>query len=135
MLIEEEFPITKRDTPAQEIWAEKWAILKSALLLARKLPFNELAPDILQDLCQLVGFTDIQRTTHAEFYREVEALDFFQRRLESLLPELPNENFRAAFIRQASDLRKKMLQVGGMEIPFYRVTARKTSERPKSSRT
>ena len=38
LFVEEEFPINVQNAPAQEVWTEKWRILKSAKILARKLP-------------------------------------------------------------------------------------------------
>jgi ubiquinone/menaquinone biosynthesis C-methylase UbiE len=125
LFVEEEFPIGRRDTLAQEIWAEKWRILKSAMILAGKFPYNEIAPETLEGLCRIAGFEDVQWTAHAETFRGAGILDFFQKRLNALLPELSNESLRAGFTELAANLRDKAVQVGGMEVPFYRLTARK----------
>jgi hypothetical protein len=60
----------------------------------------------------------------------VEALDFFQKRLEALLPELPGESLAASFGELADRLRDEAAQAGGMEIPYYRLTARKNADSP-----
>jgi SAM-dependent methyltransferase len=125
LFLEEEFPIDKQDTPAQEIWAEKWRILKSAVILTGKYPYLEIAPETLADLCGITGFDGIEWMPHTETFHGVEALDFFQQRLEKLLANLPNEKLRTGFIEMATNLRDKMAQVGYMEIPFYRLVAQK----------
>lgn len=125
LFVEEEFPISKQDTAAQEIWAEKWRILKSAMILAGKFPYNEITPETLEGLCRLAGFDDPRWTAHTETFRNVEILDFFQKRLDTLLTQLPNENLRAGFAELAVMLHNKATQVGAMEIPFYQLTAQK----------
>lgn len=125
LFIEEEFPIDKVDTPTQEVWAEKWRILKSVTMLTGSFPYTEFSPATLVALCRLVGFEAIEWTAETERYQSAAALDFFQRRLERLLPQLPNDNLRIGFLQWAMELREKAVQIGGMEIPFYRLTARK----------
>lgn len=126
LFVEEEFPISKQDTPMQEIWAEKWRILKSAMILAGKAPYNEIAPEILAGLCHLAGFEKVEWTEHTEEYHDVEVLDFFQKRLAALLEEMPAESLRAGFTDSAMNLRRKAAQSGGMEIPYYRLVAQKS---------
>lgn len=127
LFIEEEFPIQKQDTPLQEIWAEKWRILKSSMILAGQSPYNEIEPEILETLCHLVGFQKVEWRGHTEIYHGVEALDFFQKRLDILLKEIPVESLRAGFSEMAIKLRKKAVLAGGMEIPFYRLVAQKST--------
>ena len=43
LFVEEEFPISKQDTCSQEIWAEKWRILKAGMILAGQSIFNEIS--------------------------------------------------------------------------------------------
>lgn len=123
--MEEEFPLNAASTPAQEIWAEKWRILKSALILAGKFPYNEIHPETLQGLCRLAGFEDVRWTQHTETYRGLHVLDFFQKRLNFLLPQIPDENIQTGLIRMAEALREKAERVGSMEVPFYKLSARK----------
>jgi ubiquinone/menaquinone biosynthesis C-methylase UbiE len=123
--LEEEYPVDHPVNPAQSVWAEKWRLLKAAQLLSGQLPFNEISPQVLEELCRLVGFEVIQSTAHTEFYPP-EALDFFQQRLDALLAELPDENIRFGFMEQARELHRRAVQVGGMEIPYYRLNARRT---------
>lgn len=128
--VEEEFPIAKPRNPAQEVWAEKWCILKSALILAGRLPYIEIAPENLTVLCRLAGFTDIRWSAHTEFYPDPGALDFFQQRLDALLTELEDENICAGFLTLAQKLHLKAAQVGGMEVPYYKLTACKPPAAP-----
>lgn len=89
--MEEESPIDQAETAPQEIWAEKWRILESMTLAAGRAPCTEFAPDVLADLCRLVGFQDVRWTASSEVYEGVEVLSFFEQRLERLLAEMPNE--------------------------------------------
>lgn len=123
LFIEEEFPINIAHNPVQQVWADKWRILKSATFLAGRLPYDEIDPTSLQDLCHAVGFRDIRYTTHAELYSHVDTLGFFVQRLNGLLPDLPNDDLRAGFSALAAQLRDRFKQVGGMEVPYYRLTA------------
>lgn len=125
LFVEEEFPINESVTPEQEIWAGKWRALKSATILASGLPFAEFSPDTLSALCRLVGFEKVEWTKHAERLADPNVLDFFQRRFDALLPKLPSDDLRAGFSRMAAELKEQARQVGGMEIPYYRLTARK----------
>lgn len=125
LFVEEEFAIDGAETPRQELWAEKWRILKSMTLAAGRAPYTEFAPDMLADLCRSVGFRDVKWTASGEVYEGVEVLDFFEQRLERLLAEMPSKALRAGFRQWAVELKKKAERVGGMEIPYYRLTARK----------
>jgi ubiquinone/menaquinone biosynthesis C-methylase UbiE len=127
LFVEEEFPISKQGTSAQEIWAEKWRILKSAMILVGKFPYNEIEPVTLERLCRLAGFEDVIWTAYSETYHDAMALDFFQKRLKAILPQLSNESLRTGFSKMALDLhnRASQSQIGVMEVPFYRLIAQK----------
>lgn len=127
LFVEEEFPINRRDTSTQEIWAEKWQILKSAMILAGMFPYNEIEPITLERLCRLAGFEEVRWTAHSENYHDTKVLDFFRKRLDTLLPQLANESLRAGFSEMAMELhnRASQSQSGVMEVPFYRLIAQK----------
>jgi ubiquinone/menaquinone biosynthesis C-methylase UbiE len=125
IFIEEEFPIEEPGTPMQEVWAKKWRILKSATILSNKSPYIEIAPEILARLCGFAGFKEINWTAHTEMYHDLDILNFFRKRLDDLLPELPNDDLRTGFVELAFNLINKATEVGGMEVPFYKLTAQK----------
>jgi phospholipid N-methyltransferase len=125
LFVEEELPIDSYNTPQQQVWAEKWRILKSAMILVGKFPYNEIAPETLAELCHLTGYVNVEWSIHSETYSDVSVLDFFQRRLELLFPELPNEKLREGFSEMAAALQLKAIEVGGMEIPYYRFRGEK----------
>lgn len=127
LFVEEEFPISKQDTPMQKIWAEKWRILKSAMILAGKSPYNEIAPETLVGLCHVAGFENVEWAEHTEEYQNADVLDFFQKRLYALLEEIPARSLRVGFAESAMNLRRKAAQIGGMEIPYYRLVAQKSA--------
>ena len=122
---EEEFPIDRQNTPAQEIWAEKWRILKAAILLSGELPYQEIAPETLKGLCLLSGFENIKWAEHSETFSGADTLDFFRRRLDKILTDIQSERLRAGFLEAAMDLQNRAKQVGSMEVPFYRLVAQK----------
>lgn len=127
LFVEEEFPISKQDTLSQEVWAEKWRILKSSMILAGQSIYNEISPPVLENLCHLAGFEMVQWTTESELFADLGVLNFFQQRLDTLIKEMPNENLRRGFSEMAVNLRNKATQAGGMEIPFYRLVAQKSA--------
>lgn len=57
-----------------------------------------------------------------------DTLGFFQTRLVRLLPDLPNREIRSGLAQWLAALRGKAAQVGGMEVPFYQLAARKPQE-------
>jgi ubiquinone/menaquinone biosynthesis C-methylase UbiE len=124
--IEEEFTVSKQDTVMQGIWAEKWRILKSAMILAGKFPYNEIDPEVMASLCGLAGFEKVEWTQHTEIYRDLSALDFFDKRLDALLKEVSVESLYTGFSEAAANLRRRFIEVGGMEIPYYRLVAQKS---------
>lgn len=127
LFVEEEFPISKQGTLSKEVWAEKWRILKSAMILAGQSTFNEISPELLVSLCYFAGFERVDWTAHSELHDEIGVLDFFEKRLDTLLKELPNQDLRLGFSEMAVGLRKKAMAASGMEIPFYRLVAQKSA--------
>jgi ubiquinone/menaquinone biosynthesis C-methylase UbiE len=127
LFVDDEFPPNKQDSFLRDIWAEKWRILKSSMILTGQSIFNEISPEVLENLCYLAGFNKVEWTAKSEIYRGGEVLNFFQQRLDKLLKEMPNENLRAGFTEMAVNLQSKAAQAGGMEVPFYRLVAQKTA--------
>ena len=125
LFVEEEFPIDKQETPAEEIWAQKWRILKSAMLLAGQFPYQEIAPETLAGLCRQNGFENIQWRAHTENLSGADTLDFFRKRLDRILVNLSNLNLKTGFVEVATTLQDRANLVGGMEIPFYQLVAQK----------
>jgi SAM-dependent methyltransferase len=125
LYIAEEYPIDLADGPAQEVWAEKWSILKAIGLLCGNNPYTEFEPEILAGLCEMAGFMEVEWSAETEFFQEPGAMSFFQARLAGNLPALSNDRLRAGFREQAESLAGKAAKAGGMEAPYYRLKARK----------
>lgn len=125
LLVEEEFPISQASNPRQDVWAEKWRILKAAVQLAGGYPFQEIAPEILEMMCKRAGFQQVSWKADLTFFKGSESLDFFHKRLKGLIPHLPNDTLRAGFTELVSQLTEKAEQAGGFEVPFYRLEAMK----------
>jgi ubiquinone/menaquinone biosynthesis C-methylase UbiE len=129
LFVEEEYPIDKKDNPAQEIWSDKWRILKTASILSGGIPYNELQPETLAEICRVMGYKAVQWTSATTFYPGVESLDFFQARLKKYLRNIPNLQVNQGLNELASGLVQRAAQTGGMEIPYYCLSARKGSLR------
>jgi SAM-dependent methyltransferase len=125
LFIEEEFPIDAANSPAQMVWAEKWRILKAALLIVGELPFHEFTPEVLVDSCNTAGFSKIEWEKNTNLLPGQDALDFFHVRLERLMGRFPNQALRMGFREWADALDERAKVAGGMEIPFYRLHAYK----------
>ncbi|MBN2385764.1 MAG: class I SAM-dependent methyltransferase [Anaerolineales bacterium] len=126
IFIEEEFPIDVAANPAQKVWAEKWRLLKAATELTGGAPFHEFAPEELAELVRRVGFINIQWAADSSFLPEPHALQFFHARLERLMAAFPSPRLRDGFASSAVVLDEMASRAGGMEIPFYRLTAHKS---------
>jgi ubiquinone/menaquinone biosynthesis C-methylase UbiE len=123
LFIEEEFPIEFAETQAQYVWAEKWRILKAALLLAGERPFHEFAPEMLEQTCRAAGWIGITWEKDTSLFSGPEALQFFRTRLERLMPRFPNKVLCSGFQEWAASLDTKAKSAGKMEAPFYRLHA------------
>jgi SAM-dependent methyltransferase len=121
----EEFPIYMCSAPSQEIWVDKWRLLKAGMLLTNQLPYNEIAPKKLLQIGEIVGFSHIRWTRHTSSYPATEALDFVRRRLSSIIPALPNDELREGFIHMMNVVERKMKTINEMEAPFYKMAATK----------
>lgn len=121
---EEEFPIDRTVNPRQAVWAEKWRLLKAATMLTGDQPYTEFAPETLAELCRLVGFEQVAWTADTAQYGP-EAMSFLRRRAERLLPRFLNKALRTGFEQWVSAIEEQANQAGGMQVPFYRMTAGK----------
>jgi SAM-dependent methyltransferase len=126
IFIEEEFPIDAAVTPAQKVWAEKWRILKAAILITGGTPFHEFAPEGLAELVRRVGFVNIQWAADTSFLPEPHSLQFFHARLEDLMAAFPSPRLQEGFAAEAAALSEMAARAGGMEMPYYHLTAYKS---------
>jgi ubiquinone/menaquinone biosynthesis C-methylase UbiE len=126
LFVEEEMPITCATNPAEMIWSTKWRILRAAQLLANSPQYSEFQPKTLAEMCKITGFDQIEWQTDITLFQEENVLDFFHKRLNGLIPQLPNDALQMGFKEAAAKLDKEASQAGGMDIPFYRLSARKT---------
>lgn len=125
LLIEEEHPIIKRENEAQQIWSDKWRILKAALFLSGKFPYTEYSPEILADICLMAGFKNVTWESFSTSYEDKETLTFFWHRLKSYLHLVPNENLRNGLSIMADELQHRFERIGRMEVPYYSMIAEK----------
>lgn len=125
LFVEEEWPIEFAETPAQQVWAEKWRILKAALLVAGEHILHEFEPESLGKLALATGLSGVEWEKDTSLFSGLDMLRFFHTRLERLMPRFPNEALRSGFQEWAASLDEKVKLAGGMEIPFYRLHASK----------
>ena len=123
--IEDEYPISTASTPAQVIWAEKWRILKSASLMIGESPFQEIAPEVLQKICDHLGFTGCQWESGSAVFLDKDGLAFFQLRLSRLLADFPHQQLVDGFRAWERKLLAEYQSIGAMEVPYYRFRAEK----------
>jgi SAM-dependent methyltransferase len=128
--VEEEFPICLAANPRQAVWAEKWRILRAIERLSGRTPYEEFSPENLADLCQMAGFQDTAWQPGISELPVPGALDFFFARIESWLPLMTEPVTAADFRNQAAALAVQLDRAGGMEIPYYRLRARKKCQWP-----
>jgi hypothetical protein len=100
--------------------------LKAAILLTRGLPYNEIQPEILAEMCREIGFEAIEWSRATTFLPGAASLDFFHTRLKKLLKDSPNPHLKQGLLELASELTQKASQTNGMEIPYYRLSARRS---------
>jgi 8-oxo-dGTP pyrophosphatase MutT (NUDIX family)/ubiquinone/menaquinone biosynthesis C-methylase UbiE len=135
LMIEEEFPLERAASPLQALWAEKWRLLRAAQTAvqpgAGETPYREFDPADLSELCRLAGFDPIEPQAAASLVPPDEFLPFFEARLERLLPGLANDELQRGFTAWAARLAEAVRQAGGIEIPSYRLTARKKWVHPR----
>lgn len=125
LYLEEEFPINNIKNERQEIWAEKWRILKTCSNILRKPVYNEMEKDIVIGMIELLGFKVIQGEAGAAGFNIQNWLEFFEYRLERCLQEIKNENLKSGLREESDILINRAKEVGGMEIPSYKIVARK----------
>jgi 8-oxo-dGTP pyrophosphatase MutT (NUDIX family)/phospholipid N-methyltransferase len=131
LLVEEEFPLEKAANPHQDLWAEKWRLLRAAQQASGQPPYRELDPHDLSSLCRLLGFEQVCWQASTARLLPEEFLPFFQERFTRLAPSLPLDSLQAGFSEWAARLHARAMQLGGMEIPYYRLSARKGWVHPK----
>jgi ubiquinone/menaquinone biosynthesis C-methylase UbiE len=123
LLLEEEYPIDQAVTLQQQVWAEKWRILKTAQEIAGEKPYREFAPEDLSALSQTLGFSSVTWETGSTHYSPEDFFDFFARRLERLVNSFPSSELRQAFRDWAARLHTQAAAAQGMEVPCYRLVA------------
>ena len=125
LFIEEEYPLFHTTSFPFKLWSEKWMLIKSLLILSGNNPFNEIAPEILGQLCNLIGFTNMFCSNHTCFLPSSEVTGFFQNRLEVLIKYLSNENLKTGYLESAQKWQNKIQKDEGMEVPYYRLSVQK----------
>lgn len=125
LYLEEELPQYMAANPAQNMWAEKWQLIKAAQIISGARPFNEYQPDVLEDLTAACGFEEIKVSDAISTLPVSEWMDFFRSRFDNLLKDIGNETMVSALKDAADQFSIKAQQVGYMEAPYIILTAKK----------
>ena len=123
LYIEEEFPINNIVNKMEEIWSLKWKLLKSCTTLLGKDTYNEIEPEVLKKILDILHFNQIEYITNSYILSGENCLDFFMLRLNKYIKEIKNENYINYLEEMSTILKRKASEAGGMEIPSYTLTA------------
>lgn len=123
LYIEEEFPVSHIENEMQNIWSLKWKILKSCTTLLGKSTYNEMEPHVLKSILEILGFNNIRYETSVSKILGENCLDFFMLRVNNYIEELHDDDYIKCIQKISASLKNKAIQVGGMEIPSYILTA------------
>ncbi|MDT8717490.1 class I SAM-dependent methyltransferase [Clostridium sp. 19966] len=125
LYIEEEFPITFTQNEKQEIWSDKWKILKSCTTLLGEATYNEINPEVLIKILNILKYRNIQLDVETALFLGKDCLDFFMLRLNRNINAIENTKLTEGIKELAISLKEKALKIGGMEIPTYSIIAYK----------
>lgn len=123
LYIEEEFPVNHINNPMQEVWSEKWRILKSCTSLLGGSTFNEMEPEVIKNILYILGFNSVECEIDSFKIPGKNCLDFFKLRLGRYLKKFNNKTYIKAIKEISADLEKKAAKTNGMEMPIYRIRA------------
>lgn len=123
LYIGEEYPIDTVTTPMEEVWARKWQLLRASNMLLGELPFNEIAPEVLEKQLEILGFKNIEWEKESNEILGGNCLEFFYHRFSKVLDKLNNKALIDGLKEEAKKLQIHANEVGGMEIPSYKMVA------------
>ncbi|WBW96905.1 class I SAM-dependent methyltransferase [Oceanirhabdus sp. W0125-5] len=121
--IEEEFPIYDISNQRQEIWAEKWKILREIEMYKGSKLYKEYNHEILKQILHILGFEQIEVKCDAHLFQGQDCLEFFNIRVDKYLDGIENKHFINYIEEQRKKLTTKAVKVGGMEVPSYTLEA------------
>lgn len=125
LIISDEPPILETENDAQEVWRDKWKILRLCNFHLNKENFKEISDKMWCDILDGIGFEIESVEKGKEFYPGRNALGFFEKRLAFILNEISDEKFIDYVKEQKRKLYKKNGAAGGMEIPSFTIKAKK----------
>jgi ubiquinone/menaquinone biosynthesis C-methylase UbiE len=123
LFVEEEFPISEAEGPAQQSWARIWQVLKSAfILIQQKTPSNEYRPDVLRNICESIGFIDVRWEAAVRSH----GLDWMDARLgmlEQYMSRFPGPQVGQMFMYLAKSVSSQAREFGKIDVPVYTLLA------------
>ncbi|SCG82756.1 hypothetical protein DW1_1183 [Proteiniborus sp. DW1] len=125
LYIEEEYPLNFVDNSMQQVWSRKWQLLRGANMLLGELSYNEINPSILEKILHILGFKDIQWQSSSHLITGDDSLEFFKYRFTNLLKRLNNSQIVEGLKQEMKDLEEYSKKAGGMEVPIYKIIAKK----------
>jgi ubiquinone/menaquinone biosynthesis C-methylase UbiE len=123
LYIEEEYPINTAVNSMQQIWSRKWQLLRAANTLLGELSFNEIAPENLKKILNILRFKEVQYKNEVSQITGEDCLSFFVYRFSMALDKLNNSELVGGLRKEGQILKDDAKRAGGMEIPVYKITA------------
>ena len=131
LLIEEEYPIDCASSENQMIWADKWRMIKTALVSSGNLPFNEIHPDLLSNILKILAFDDIKHEEGLNMLHHSEILPLFDHQIQGCFMSSKDNPLQKGLLKWADRIKKKIRKLEFMEIPYFRLSAIKNiTEKP-----
>lgn len=124
LYIEEEYPLNFVENPMQNIWSRKWQLLRSANILFGELSYNEINPQILENILFILGFEDIKWERSSHLALGDDCLEFFKFRFNKILDKINNNSIAQGLMQEMISLDQEAKNVGGMETPIYKIIAK-----------
>lgn len=123
LYMEEEYPINMAANHMQQIWSRKWQLLRAINTLSGELSFNEIAPENLKNILDILGFKDIQYENEVTQIKGEGCLNFFEYRFNKALEKLNNSELAEKLKMERQALKDNAKIAGGMEVPAYKIVA------------
>ncbi len=124
LLLEEEFPIDSPKGKEHPLWKMQWQILKRMVILAGKLPNNEIPLGDLKKSLKILNFNIENEITGITTLAFEEAYPHFQNRITHLKRFLPNFWSIWALSLSKINFRMRLKRAQLLHIPYYSLCCR-----------
>ncbi len=123
LLIEEEYPIFSPENQYQKLWANKWKIIKIALISSLNRAYNEIDPQILNEMLKMIGFREIEIEKGFNIQHKTELIPLFHSQLSNIIQNIKNNNLKKEISKMSKKLIKEIEYYESIEIPNFLIFA------------